>query len=98
MRPLSFRLTVHGFAGRQALDQGGDRKVTNVSEYAFTQYGGNTDLEGLRAGFDSNGDGVLDANDARFGEFATGRTPTATGCPTQAKSRRWPSWASRRST
>ncbi len=70
MRPLSFRLTVHGFAGRQALDQGGDRKVTNVSEYAFTQYGGNTDLEGLRAGFDSNGDGVLDANDARFGEFA----------------------------
>jgi len=56
--------------GVLVLDQGGDRKVTNVSEYAFTQYGGKTDLEGLRAGFDSNGDGVLDANDARFGEFA----------------------------
>ena len=46
-------------------DKGGDRKVTNVSEYAFTQYGGNTDLEGLRAGFDSNGDGVSDAGEVK---------------------------------
>jgi hypothetical protein len=32
-------------------------------------YGGNTDLEGLAIGFDTNGDGVFDAQDEKFGEF-----------------------------
>ena len=79
MRPLSFRLTVHCFAGRQALDQGGDRLVTHVSEYAFTQYGGKTDLEGLRIGFDSNADGVFDAKDEKFAEFAGWQDADADG-------------------
>ena len=32
MRPLSFRLTVHGFAGRQVLDQG----TVQVADAEFT--------------------------------------------------------------
>ncbi len=47
----------------------GNGLVVDVSQYAFTYYGGLTDLEGLRAGFDSNGDGVFDASDAKFAEF-----------------------------
>jgi hypothetical protein len=48
----------------------GDGSVHNDSQYAFAQYGGATDLQGLAAGFDSNHDGVFDARDARFAEFA----------------------------
>ncbi|PUE50443.1 hypothetical protein B9Z47_01375 [Limnohabitans sp. 2KL-1] len=51
-------------------DKNGDGVVRDASQYAFTQYGGQTDLQGLAAGFDSNGDGVLDAADAKFAEFA----------------------------
>ena len=47
-----------------------DGQVRDASQYAFTQYGGKTDLEGLRLGFDSNGDAVFDAQDAKFAEFA----------------------------
>jgi len=50
-------------------DKYGNGLVTDHSQYAFTQYGGSTDLEGLRAGFDSNGDGVFDAADEKFAEF-----------------------------
>jgi len=46
-----------------------DGLVHDASQYAFTQYGGDTDLQGLAAGFDSNHDGVLNAQDAKFGEF-----------------------------
>jgi hypothetical protein len=51
-------------------DKNGDGVVRDASQYAFTQYGGQTDLQGLAAGFDSNGDGVFDAADAKFAEFA----------------------------
>jgi hypothetical protein len=46
-----------------------DGKVHNQSQYAFTEYGGSTDLEGLAAGFDTNRDGVFSMSDEKFGEF-----------------------------
>ena len=52
-------------------DKYADGKVHDNSQYAFSQYGAadSTDLEGLAAGFDSNQNGLLDASDAKFGEF-----------------------------
>jgi hypothetical protein len=40
-----------------------------MSQYAFTEYGGSTDLEGLAIGFDTNRDGVFSMSDEKFGEF-----------------------------
>ena len=51
-------------------DKLGDSVVHDNSQYAFSQYGGHTDLQGLAAGFDTNQDGVFDAQDARFNAFA----------------------------
>lgn len=52
------------------LDRNGNGLVDNVTEISFRQdkAGAMTDLEGLRA-YDSNGDGVLDGGDERFGAF-----------------------------
>jgi uncharacterized membrane-anchored protein len=58
-------------------DKFADGVVHNNSQYAFAQYqttpnadgSAATDLQGLGAGFDSNQDGVFDANDAKFAEF-----------------------------
>jgi len=57
----------------------GNGLVTDVRQYAFTFFGGNTDLEGLRAGFDSNGDGVFDASDERFAEFGVWQDANGNG-------------------
>jgi hypothetical protein len=61
------------WAGKQdgvlVWDKYHDGQVHNHSQYAFTLYGGNTDLEGLAAGFDTNHDGVFNAQDAKFAEF-----------------------------
>ncbi|PUE48226.1 hypothetical protein B9Z47_08350 [Limnohabitans sp. 2KL-1] len=63
------------WAGRQdgvlVWDKYADGLVHDNSQYAFSQYGGvsSTDLQGLAAAFDSNRDGVLNAQDAKFGEF-----------------------------
>jgi hypothetical protein len=46
-----------------------DDQVHDNSQYAFTQYGGDTDLKGLAAAFDTNHDGELNAQDAKFAEF-----------------------------
>jgi hypothetical protein len=46
-----------------------DGQVHDSSQYAFAQYGGDTDLKGLAAGFDTNHDGALNAHDAKFAEF-----------------------------
>jgi hypothetical protein len=46
-----------------------DGQVHDNSQYAFTQYGGDTDLKGLAAAFDTNHDGALNAQDAKFAEF-----------------------------
>ncbi|WP_363737436.1 Ig-like domain-containing protein [Sphingobium sp. LMA1-1-1.1] len=53
-----------------ALDRNGDGEISDIAEISFVGdlEGAKTDLEGLKA-FDSNGDGVLDALDARFAEF-----------------------------
>jgi hypothetical protein len=50
-------------------DKFADGQVHNSSQYAFTQYGGNTDLQGLAAAFDTERDGKFNAQDAKFGEF-----------------------------
>ncbi len=56
--------------GMLVLDRNGNGTIDHGSEIYFTAdlAGALTDLEGLQA-FDSNGDGVLDVNDDRFGEF-----------------------------
>ncbi|MFN3748267.1 MAG: cadherin domain-containing protein, partial [Sphingorhabdus sp.] len=53
-----------------ALDRNGNGEIDNIREISFVEdkEGATTDLEGLR-GFDSNGDGVLSADDDRFAEF-----------------------------
>lgn len=50
---------------------GPDGVIDQRKELAFTDWAAGTksDLEGLRAAFDSNGDDVLDGRDARWGEF-----------------------------
>ncbi len=60
-------------------DKFGNGLVTHHSQYAFTQYGGNTDLEGLRLGFDSNRDGLFDAQDAKFAEFSVWQDANGNG-------------------
>jgi len=53
-----------------ALDRNKDGKIGDIAEISFVGdlAGAKTDLEGLKA-FDSNGDGLLSALDARFAEF-----------------------------
>ena len=51
-------------------DAYGDGSVRSTSQFAFARSAGETDLQGLAAQFDSNHDGVLNAKDAQFGEFA----------------------------
>jgi VCBS repeat-containing protein len=46
-----------------------DGRVHDHSQYAFTLYGGKTDLEGLALGFDTNRDGVFNAQDEKFDQF-----------------------------
>ena len=47
-----------------------DNQVHDSSQYAFTQYGGDSDLQGLAVAFDTNHDGNFDVSDAKFSEFA----------------------------
>jgi hypothetical protein len=49
----------------------GDGQVHNSSQFAFSQYGaaGSTDLQGLAAAFDTNHDGVFNAQDGQFKNF-----------------------------
>ncbi|MFN3727340.1 MAG: calcium-binding protein [Allosphingosinicella sp.] len=60
--------------GFLALDRNGDGVIDRLAEISFTQdkEGAKTDLEGLAA-YDSNEDGILDANDERWGEFKVWR-------------------------
>ena len=57
--------------GLLVFDPNADRAVTDASQLAFVMYYSlaTTDLEGLRFAFDSNGDGVFDANDSLFHQF-----------------------------
>ncbi|MFY7759624.1 hypothetical protein [Aquidulcibacter sp.] len=71
---------VDGDDGILALDRDGDGAITKMSEISFVKdFGGaKTDMEGLR-GFDTNKDGVLDANDERFAEFKVWRDVNQNG-------------------
>jgi Ca2+-binding RTX toxin-like protein len=53
-----------------ALDRNGNGVIDNIGEISFVQdlQGAKTDLEGLAA-FDTDANGLLDANDTRFVEF-----------------------------
>lgn len=66
--------------GLLALDRDGDGTINRLSEISFVDdlEGARTDLEGLVA-FDSNGDGVFDAADERFGEFRIWRDVNQNG-------------------
>ncbi len=57
--------------GVLVLDADGDGKISRSSEFAFTEWdpSASTDLEALKHVFDSNGNGKLDAGDARWSEF-----------------------------
>lgn len=63
-----------------ALDRSGNGLIDDIAEISFVKdkEGAKTDLEGLAA-FDSNSDGVLDGNDARFVEFRLWRDGNANG-------------------
>ncbi|MBL4645737.1 MAG: hypothetical protein JKY99_04690 [Rhizobiales bacterium] len=52
-------------------DKQQDGQVTDIDEVSFVGYvdGADSDLDGLHH-FDTNNDGILDANDAEFGKFA----------------------------
>ena len=50
-------------------DKYSDGQVHDASQYEFAQYGGNTDLQGLAAGFDTNLGGKFNAQDAKFAQF-----------------------------
>lgn len=58
--------------GILVFDEGNDGDVTSAREIAFSEWTnveGATDLDGLKAEFDSNNDGTLDANDDRWNRF-----------------------------
>jgi Bacterial Ig-like domain len=60
-------------------DKNQDGQITDASQYAFSRYGGATDLSGLAAGFDSNTDGIFSRADARFSEFAVWKDANQNG-------------------
>jgi VCBS repeat-containing protein len=64
--------------GLLAFDANGNGRVDNGTEIVF---GGNglTDLQGIAARFDSNGDGVLDRNDADFARFGVWQDANSNG-------------------
>ena len=74
-----------------ALDRNGNGTIDGGSEISFMAdlAGANTDLEGLRA-YDSNGDGVLDEQDARFGEFLVWQDADEDGVSDAGELRTWP--------
>jgi hypothetical protein len=64
--------------GLLVLDRNGDGVVNNGSEIVFAR-DGLTDLQGLAADFDSNKDGVFDANDAEFAKFGVWQDANSNG-------------------
>lgn len=57
--------------GVLVLDADGDGKISRSSEFAFTEWdpAADGDLQALKSAFDTNGNGKLDAGDARWAEF-----------------------------
>ena len=73
-------------------DKFGNGSVTDKSQYSFTKYGGSTDLEGLRIGFDSNKDGVFDFSDATFAEFGVWQDANGNGVSDEGELRSLADW------
>ena len=61
-----------------AIDKNGDGKVNNGSELVFGGKG-LSDLQGLAAAYDSNGDGKLDAADKDFAKFGVWQDANGNG-------------------
>ena len=61
-------------------DKDQNHQISDVSEFGFQtlKAGAQTDLEGLQA-LDTNGNGLLDAGDARFAEFAVWQDANGNG-------------------
>ena len=64
--------------GLLAFDANGNGRVDNGTEIVFGS-NGLTDLQGVAARFDSNGDGVLDADDADFASFGVWQDANSNG-------------------
>ncbi|MDZ7920676.1 calcium-binding protein [Rhodoferax sp.] len=68
--------------GVLVIDEGNDNQVTQSKEIAFSKWTtaeGDTDLQAVAATFDSNHDGVLDAQDDRFGDFKVWKDANGNG-------------------
>ncbi len=63
------------------LDVNANGTIDDIHEISFASYrtAGASDLEGLAAGFDSNGDGLFNNSDAQFGSFAVWRDANTDG-------------------
>jgi VCBS repeat-containing protein len=64
--------------GLLVLDRNGDGRINDGSELVFAE-GGLSDLQGLAANYDSNGDGQLDAADTEFARFGVWRDANGNG-------------------
>ncbi|MBW8296491.1 MAG: VCBS domain-containing protein [Sphingopyxis sp.] len=64
--------------GLLAIDKNGDGKVNNGAELVFGG-AGMSDLQGLAATYDGNGDGKLDAADAEFAKFGIWQDANSNG-------------------
>jgi hypothetical protein len=76
-------------------DKYADGLVHDNSQYAFAQYAGfagATDLQGLAAAFDSNGDGVFDSFDALYSQFAVWQDLNQDGVSDEGEVRSLADW------
>jgi hypothetical protein len=64
--------------GLLVIDKNGDGKINNGTELVFA-HGSLTDLQGLAASYDSNGDGKLDPSDAAYSQFGIWRDANSNG-------------------
>jgi VCBS repeat-containing protein/YD repeat-containing protein len=67
--------------GLLAFDKNGDGKINSFDEISFVPYdtSGQTDLESLRKAFDTNGDGVFSAADAKWNSFGVWQDANSNG-------------------
>ena len=64
-----------------------DGRLNDRGEFVFARHAGETDLQGLAAQFDSNGDGVFDARDEQFGAFGVWQDVNGNGISEQGELR-----------
>jgi hypothetical protein len=69
-----------------------DGMVRSPSQFVFATQAGQTDLQGLAAQFDTNHDGVFDAQDALFGQFAVWQDRNQNGATDMGEVRSLADW------